>query len=335
MHDILDDAAARKGADESATETQANVVQLLSASSDQVLAEHADAIRCLGKRVLADVIEIGRLVDCRDNYLKHGEWLLWLKLEFGWSRQTADRFIHAFEASGKLPNLSNLGGSIRLSSLYLLTAPSTPEAVRTAIVKHAEAGAAISHAEVKNLIERARATCVGERKDTRRIKAKKPAAERAPSAAPQDPGEPVAEKAGEAGAMVVSMEATTVAPTPVVPTSAAECDRITADNNDEIARLTARIDELQNEKRQLEIKSLGLQDEINQLKTAQHAELRKLDTSKLLNLLSAKTREEIKRRVVGLLTVDELLAELERKLPGAPPPPKVRAAFKTLQEAQP
>jgi hypothetical protein len=156
---------------------------------------------------------------------------------------------------------------------------------------------------------------------------------------------------------------------------------IEANSNGEVAR--ARLDELENEKRQLEIKNVGLQDEIVH-PTAQHApagevpgagpklnvvdpatvnghlaaecaappptlavawaaatedekktELRKLNTSELLSLLSAATREDIKRRVVGLLTVDQLLAELERKLPGAPPPPKVRAAFKTLQEAQP
>src|SRR5262249_5586096 len=59
---------------------------------DRVLNEHADEIRRLGKRVVANVIEIGRrLVDCRNN-LNHGDWGGWLKSEFSWSRQTVDRF---------------------------------------------------------------------------------------------------------------------------------------------------------------------------------------------------------------------------------------------------
>ena len=106
-----------------------------------VLTEHAVVIRRLGRRIVADVIEIGRrLVDCRDNHLEHGEWLPWLKREFDWSRQTADRFIHMFQASGKLPNLSNL--NVLLSGLYLLAAPSTPEAAKIEIVERVEAGEA-------------------------------------------------------------------------------------------------------------------------------------------------------------------------------------------------
>jgi Protein of unknown function (DUF3102) len=61
--------------------------------------------------------------------LKHGQWLPWLEAEFGWSRQTADNFIHVFERV-KLPTFSNL--PIDVSALYLIAAPKTPEPVRTA-----------------------------------------------------------------------------------------------------------------------------------------------------------------------------------------------------------
>jgi Protein of unknown function (DUF3102) len=96
------------------------------------LAEHVAAIKTLGRRVVADAIEIGRrLVDCRDNHLKHGEYLPWLRREFGWSRQSADNFIHVYEAEaqGKLPNFGNL--DLPVSALYLLAAPSTPTEART------------------------------------------------------------------------------------------------------------------------------------------------------------------------------------------------------------
>lgn len=116
------------------------------------LDEHATEIRRLGKQTVANIIEIGRrLVDCRDNHLDHGEWLPWLKREFDWSRQTADRFIHVFEAAGKLPKLGNL--EVPISGLYLLTAPSTPEAARQEIIERTEAGERVPVVEVKRTIE--------------------------------------------------------------------------------------------------------------------------------------------------------------------------------------
>ena len=47
------------------------------------LAEHVTAIRQLGKRVVADVAEIGRrLFECK-RICGHGNWLPWLEREFG------------------------------------------------------------------------------------------------------------------------------------------------------------------------------------------------------------------------------------------------------------
>jgi len=123
------------------------------ASADTALSEHADAIRALGKQTVANIIEIGRrLVDCRENHLDHGEWLPWLKREFDWSRQTADRFIHVFEAADKLPKLSNL--EVPISGLYLLTAPSASPEARDEIIERAEAGEKMPLAEVKRVIAR-------------------------------------------------------------------------------------------------------------------------------------------------------------------------------------
>src|SRR5262252_10186039 len=103
------------------------------------LAEHVDHIRALGKQTVANIVEIGRrLVDCRDNHLQHGQWLPWLDREFGWSRQTADRFIHIYNAAGKLPKLSNL--NLPVSSLYLIAAPSTPAEARDEVLERVHAG---------------------------------------------------------------------------------------------------------------------------------------------------------------------------------------------------
>src|SRR5260370_41242286 len=123
-----------------------------TALTNTALAEHANAIRKLGKRIVTDVIEIGRrLVGCRDHYLKHGEWLPWLQKEFGWTEQTALNFIRVHEQS-KSKNFLDL--NLPVSSLYLLAAPSTPEAARNEIAERAKGGEVIRIADVKRTIKK-------------------------------------------------------------------------------------------------------------------------------------------------------------------------------------
>jgi Protein of unknown function (DUF3102) len=115
-----------------------------------VLAENADSIRNLSKRVIADVIEIGgRLSECK-KLLPHGSWLPWLEREFRWGERTARNFISAFELS-KSANIADL--AIGVSSVYLLAAPSTPEQARVEVLRRAEAGEALSRAEIKRMID--------------------------------------------------------------------------------------------------------------------------------------------------------------------------------------
>jgi Protein of unknown function (DUF3102) len=118
-----------------------------------VLTEHADAIRTLGRRVIADAIEIGaRLTECK-RICGHGGWLLWLDREFGWTEMTATRFINLYEMS-KSNKLLDL--DLPLSGLYLLAAPSTPPEARDAIIARAEAGEKMSVVEVTEKIAEAK-----------------------------------------------------------------------------------------------------------------------------------------------------------------------------------
>jgi hypothetical protein len=92
--------------------------------ADPALVEHANAIRGLGKRVVADVIEIGRrLADCKE-LCGHGNWLPWLKREFGWSEDTAERFIQVSTLSHQIPQVAEF--NLPVSSLYLLAARRRP-----------------------------------------------------------------------------------------------------------------------------------------------------------------------------------------------------------------
>jgi hypothetical protein len=118
------------------------------------LAEHVAAILQLGKRVVADVVEIGRrLSECK-RICGHGNWLPWLDREFGWTEKTAERFMSVHALAGKSDNLSNL--DLPISGLYLLAAPSTPKEARDAIIERAQGGEPVSVAEVKQTIDAAK-----------------------------------------------------------------------------------------------------------------------------------------------------------------------------------
>jgi N6-adenosine-specific RNA methylase IME4 len=114
------------------------------------LAEHAKQIRILGKRVIGDVIEIGRrLAECKER-CGHGNWLPWLETEFGWTDRTALNFMRMYEDSLKSETVSDL--PLPMRSLYLLVAPSTPQSARTEVKDRAEVGKRLKHSEVQAII---------------------------------------------------------------------------------------------------------------------------------------------------------------------------------------
>jgi hypothetical protein len=118
------------------------------------LAEHAAVIRQLGRRVIGDIIEIGgRLTHCRDNLIPHGQWASWLASEFGWSDDTALRFMKVHEFA-KTRNLRDL--DIPVSGIYLLARPATPPTAIDEVVEHARASGTISHKQVAEAVARHR-----------------------------------------------------------------------------------------------------------------------------------------------------------------------------------
>jgi hypothetical protein len=119
------------------------------------LAGHAAAIRALGKRVIGDVIEIGRRLTEAKVIAGHGNWLPWLEREFAWKERTAQRFMNVAAVFGTNPSgVTDL--ELPVEGLYLLAAPSTPEEARTKVIERAEKGEALSVAEIKETIEQAR-----------------------------------------------------------------------------------------------------------------------------------------------------------------------------------
>lgn len=118
------------------------------------LAEHAAVIRALGKRVVGDIIEIGRRLTDAKRIAGHGGWLPWLQREFGWSDSAALKFMQVHEMATKSVKFTDL--NLPVSGLYLLAAPSTPDEAREAVIERAANGEALSLKEVQRMIDQAK-----------------------------------------------------------------------------------------------------------------------------------------------------------------------------------
>jgi hypothetical protein len=126
----------------------------LDAGARRLLRDRARHIRGLMQATLGGIVDIGRgLAEVKEK-LPHGQFLKWIRAEFGWKRTTAWRFMEVFEKI-KCSNLEHL--QIDVSALYEITAPSTPEPVRKEIIRRGEAGEKITHKAARTAIASYRA----------------------------------------------------------------------------------------------------------------------------------------------------------------------------------
>lgn len=155
--DILGDVLAT----EPGGENQLAIRQQLQWDYSQVSPLHrkevedaAVDIAVSGRRMTASVMAIGAALMRAKKLLAHGQFEDWCRVEFGMSERTAQNMMNVTRTfDGKSEKISLLSDS----TLYLLAAPSTPEAVREAVIEQAErTGVSPSVAEVKKEIERVR-----------------------------------------------------------------------------------------------------------------------------------------------------------------------------------
>jgi hypothetical protein len=224
------------------------------ARDDDALAEHAAEIRRLGKQTVENVFEIGRHLTEAKAEIKRlgGSWGDWLEAEFKWSDQQARRCMHVFERKSELNNL--LTADLPLSAFYMLAAPSTPPEARDAVTEQAKAGELVTVETVKQTIAGAKRRLQPARKSPRPKPAK-----------PHHDGKPA--KPHHDGIISdlpvrLALRASEAIPGPTSPA--------------EVERLNAYIEQLQNDKRRLEIENTGLRSEIAELK-AKLAELTSAD----------------------------------------------------------
>ena len=120
-----------------------------------VIQEHTGEIRKRLRRSAQDVWEIGQLLSDVRSRLKYGQFLIWLKAEFGWSQRAAYNFINVYETFGdRFAKLAKV--DIATSVLYQLAAPSVPEKLRTQVLEAAEAGEKITHKSIKFAIKQSK-----------------------------------------------------------------------------------------------------------------------------------------------------------------------------------
>lgn len=125
----------------------------LDDGSAEMLRKTAAGIRRFVCDTGRSLLVIGDKLNLAKDLLGHGQFGPWLRAEFGWSERTAQRLMAATDAFGiKNDTVSALGPT----AIYALSAPSTPAAVREAIVARVEAGEKPALAEIKAEVKAAR-----------------------------------------------------------------------------------------------------------------------------------------------------------------------------------
>lgn len=111
----------------------------------------AARIRETVKRTIEDIIAVGAELLSVKEELPHGQFIPWLRAEFGWTERTARNFMAVAEAFGpKTEMISDL--RIDPTAAYLLAAPSAPDEAREAAVERAESGERITAKVAKKIL---------------------------------------------------------------------------------------------------------------------------------------------------------------------------------------
>jgi hypothetical protein len=116
------------------------------------LQERAERITRRERRVVEDILANGKeFAEAREELrrCKDGGFEGWYTYH-GWKRGTVYNYLQVWEQFGDLPNLGSL--AIDPSALYLLAAPSTPEAAREEALARAEAGEPVSYSAAQEIV---------------------------------------------------------------------------------------------------------------------------------------------------------------------------------------
>ena len=100
-------------------------------------------------RQVADIILTGRdLLEVKSK-LQHGQFEAWLNLSFNMTMRTAQKYMRASEW---MADKSELSSYLTPNTIYLLSAPSTPESAQRQVLGDIEAGKPVNHREVRKVV---------------------------------------------------------------------------------------------------------------------------------------------------------------------------------------
>lgn len=122
----------------------------LDAETRIVVEQRTSEIKTLMRRTAQDIIEIGeKLIEVKER-LPHGAFGGWLESEFGWSQETARRFMNVAREFPQIPT----GLEFQAKALYLLAEPKTPDEARQEAIARAEAGERITYSTGRDIVDR-------------------------------------------------------------------------------------------------------------------------------------------------------------------------------------
>ncbi len=124
---------------------EAQVAERLRASAETIRQQVRNTLEC--------AIKIGQELLAVKEALAHGQFLPWLKAEFGWSERTAQNFMSVAERF-KSAIIADL--PIQPTAAYLLAAPAVPDQAREVAIEKAKAGEQITVAAAKEIVAEAK-----------------------------------------------------------------------------------------------------------------------------------------------------------------------------------
>ncbi|MGK7895536.1 MAG: DUF3102 domain-containing protein [Xenococcus sp. (in: cyanobacteria)] len=125
--------------------------KILSSQKQIIIKQCTGEIKKRLRRTAQDIWEIGKKITEVRSQLEHGQFEVWLRSEFGWSRRTAYNFINVYETFSDSKNFAQL--DIATSALYKLAAPSTPQSIRQQFLSKAEQGEKITHKKITEALK--------------------------------------------------------------------------------------------------------------------------------------------------------------------------------------
>jgi hypothetical protein len=123
-----------------------------SSLSDDVAKEAravAERVRARQQGHIAAIIETGRDLAAVKERLEHGQFTAWLQAEFGMTDRTARNYM---QASAQFDGKTEIISDLPPTTIYQLSAPSTPAPIREAVIQRLEAGERVEPRDVHNMV---------------------------------------------------------------------------------------------------------------------------------------------------------------------------------------